>query len=269
MHVGRTLRQRTPASTPGERLYIAGIASIPVVPFESSQLRLLSQHGLLVPLLRNVIVAEAVADTALSDEERQQALGLWAQRHGVSNQEELTAFLHNHAMTQEEASFQAELPMRVDRHALASYSHRAEQRFLQRKTELDQVVYSLIRVQDSGLAQELYLRISEGEATFADLAAEHSMGHEKASRGIVGPVPLTQAHPRLVELLRTGNPGQLYPPMAIEQWWLIVRLEELQPATFDDTTQVAMVRELFNEEVAEQLRQRLAELRPSTEPVAA
>lgn len=263
MHVGPTLRQRTLTGRPVQSLYIAGIAMAPVLPFESSQLRLLSQHGLLVPLLRNVIVAEAVADTALSDEERQQALAVWSQRHGVSDQEGLISFCRTHAMTLEEAAFQAELPLRVDRHSLEHYGHRAEQRFLQRKTELDQVVYSLIRVQDSGLAQELYLRISEGEATFADLAAEHSMGHEKASRGIVGPVPLTQAHPRLVELLRSGHPGQLFPPMTIEQWWLIVRLEELQPASFDDSTRVAMVRELFNDEVAEQLRQRLAALVPA------
>lgn len=232
----------------------------PLIGLEPAQQRLLSRNGLLLPLLRGLVVEEAVRDISLEGQEAQQCLSLWCQRHGLKDQAALEEYCRSQALTAEDARWQAELPLRIERYCKEHFSHRGEQRFLQRKSELDRVVYSLIRVKDPGLAQELFLRIAEGEATFADLAAEHSMGHERTSRGIVGPVPLTQAHPRLVELLRTGQSGQLFPPLYVDPWWLVVRLEQLQPASFDAATASAMARELFDQWVTEQVRARLKDL---------
>jgi parvulin-like peptidyl-prolyl isomerase len=106
------------------------------------------------------------------------------------------------------------------------------------------------------------LRLEEGEANFADLAAAYAEGPEKATRGIVGPVPLTQAHPALAERLRTAPPGVVLEPFRIESWWLVVRLESLTPATFDAATEARMAQELFEQWIAEQVERRLAELRP-------
>jgi len=67
-------------------------------------------------------------------------------------------------------------------------------------------------------------------------------------------VPLLQAHPSLAELLRTSRPGQLRPPLRIEQWWLVVRLESLNAASFNDEMRDRMARELFDEWVEEEVR---------------
>lgn len=220
---------------------------------------------MLLPLMRSMITSDAVAGVVLTREESEQALKAWCQRHGIQDGAALEDYCRSQALTIEDARWQAELPLRIDRHSLEHFAHRAEQRFLQRKTALDRVVYSLIRVKEPGMAQELYLRISERESSFADLAAEHSMGPERVSHGIVGPVPLTQAHPRLVELLRTGHNGQLFPPLLIAPWWLVVRLEELQPASFDEAMKTAMARELFQEWTDNELRSQLAGLTTSTQ----
>lgn len=227
------------------------------IPFDEPQQRLLSRNGLLLPLLRSLILSDAVKGISISAEDARRCLSAWCQRHGIKSDEALVAFLQSQSLSLAEARWQAELSLRVNRHCLEHYSHRAEQRFLQRKTDLDRVVYSLIRTKDGGLAQELYLRIAEGESSFADLATEHGMGHERASRGIIGPCPLTQAHPRLVELLRTGQNGQLFSPLCIESWWLVVRLEQLQPAVFDESMQAAMAKELFDEWIASELQSQI------------
>ena len=75
------------------------------------------------------------------------------------------------------------------------FAAKAEARFLERKNELDQVVYSLLRLENSFLARELYLQIESGESNFADLAKRYAEGPERNTNGIVGPVSLTQAHP--------------------------------------------------------------------------
>ncbi len=223
--------------------------------------RSLARHGLLVPLLRQVTIANATAAVTLSEEQRNQARQGWLRTHGIQSPEQLAAHLAAHGLNEAEASWQAELPLRIQGHCEEHFVHRAEQRFLARKPQLDQVIYSLLRVSDPSLARELYLRIAEGEADFAELAATYSQGPERATRGIVGPVPLLQAHPTLAERLRTIRPGELQPPLAIEQWWLVLRLETLRSASFDEEMRQRMARELFEEWVEEEVRRRIA-LRP-------
>jgi parvulin-like peptidyl-prolyl isomerase len=236
------------------------------VGFNAAQCKLLAMHGLLMPLLKAQIIAAAVSDVSLSEEEKQKSLQGWAQRLGIKSEEELQTYLRQQLLTLESARAQAELPLRIDRHVMENFTHRAEKRFLERKAELDRVVYSLIRVKDNGLAQELYLRIAEGEATFADLAAAHSQGDEKARNGIVGPAPLNQSHPLITERLRSAQPKQLFPPFFINPWWIVLRLEDLQAAVFNDEMKLMMARDLFNEWVNEELQTQLKQLQRLMEP---
>ena len=117
-----------------------------------------------------------------------------------------------------------------------------------------------MRVKDGFLARELYLRIASNEANFSDLASEFSQGKEAETKGIVGPVPLNQAHPILSEKLRTSRPGQLNEPFSIGEWWLVARLERYEPARFNESTMQAMAREMFQEHVEEEVVCKLLEI---------
>ena len=140
------------------------------------------------------------------------------------------------------------------------YEAKAETRFLQRKSELDQVVYSLLRLEDRFLAQELYLEIESGESNFADLAKRYAEGPERNTNGIVGPVSLTQAHPILVEKLKIAQPGILLEPFPISDWWLVVRLERYAPATFTDEVSEQMCEEIFKAWIDEETATILSQL---------
>jgi len=229
------------------------------VPIDAALWSSLARHQLLLPLLRQRLIAAAVAEVRLSAAERAEALKAWVSHHGITSQEALENHCRQHGLREADLLWQAELPRRIFRHAEEHFSHRAEHRFLARKNQLDQVIYSLLRVEDGALARELYLRIAEGEADFAELASRYARGPERSTRGVVGPVPLLQAHPRLAELLRTSRVGQLQPPLAIEQWWLVVRLERLHTASFDEEMRHRMTRELFDEWVDDELARLLRE----------
>ena len=231
------------------------VEPLPEIPGELR--RQLARHQLLVPLLRQSVIATAVAEVALTEEERQKAQQEWGASHGIRSADELRFHLQRHKLSEADVLWQAELPARIEHHCQEHFLHQAEQRFLARKNQLDQVIYSLLRVEDGTLARELYLRIAEGEADFAELAATYAKGPERSTRGVVGPVPLLQAHPSLAELLRTSRPGQLHPPLRIDRWWLVVRLETLRSASFDDAMQKRMARELFEEWVNQEVALRL------------
>lgn len=218
-------------------------------------------------------MAEVVAGVQLTAEEKQQALEQFARNHQLRTEQDLEAYRVAQLLTPAGFDEQIQLPFRLEKYCNAAFRAKAEARFLDRKTQLDRVVYSLLRLQDAGLARELYLRIEEGEANFADLAAVYAEGPEKATRGIVGPVPLTQAHPLLADRLRTATPGVVMEPFRIEAWWLVVRLEALTPATFDDDTALQMTQELFDRWLNEQVEREIASLRaqlvPGVEPESA
>ena len=219
---------------------------------------LLRRHDLFRPLIQRQVVAEAVAAVTVNQDEREQLLNAYMQRHRLAEMANLDSHLSDRALDRGNLEWLLELPLRTQRYALEAFGPKAEQRFLERKNNLDQVVYSLLRLKDGFLARELYLQVLEGESDFADLAARYAEGPERTTRGVLGPVPLTQAHPVLAERLRTTTPGVLMEPFPIEDWWLVVRLERYLPATFDEAMRNRMCSELFEEWVQEEVSRRLS-----------
>jgi parvulin-like peptidyl-prolyl isomerase len=230
------------------------------LPLSPEGIRLLQHHNLLRPLVQAMVSEQAVADIKLDEGQVEKALGGLCQQRGIKDAKELQLFLAEAGLREEDLRRQIALPMKIEKAALQRFSTAAERRFLERKTQLDRVVYSLLRIKDRFLARELYLQIQSGEANFAELAARHSDGPERDTNGIVGPVPLTQAHPTLAEKLRTHAPGDLIEPFAAANWWLVVRLESYSPACFDDATAQLMCREVFEQWLGEETKQQLNNL---------
>lgn len=209
-----------------------------------------------------MVMAELAEQVPVDAEERRQALEAFQQEQKLEGDEGLQTFLRVNLLRLEELEEQVLQPRRLQRYIAQHHLPKAEARFLQRKNQLDRVVYSLLRLGDAGLARELYLQINESEADFSELAAHYAEGPERSTRGIVGPVPLMQAHPVLAERLRAATPGVLMEPFRIERWWLVVRLESYTPASLDEATTQQMARELFEEAVEELVDRRVSQLIP-------
>jgi len=128
-----------------------------------------------------------------------------------------------------------------------TFGPHAREHFERRKPSLDRVVYSLLRVHDAGLARELWFRLSENEATFADLAPRYSGGHEEHTAGIVGPSAFGVMHPALAAHLRAGEEGKLLKPLGIGGLFVVARVEKFLPAQFDDSMETRMIEELASQ----------------------
>lgn len=225
---------------------------------------LLTRHMLLEQLVVRELMAQAAESEQLSPEQEQQVQQILSKKYEVSDPKNLEASLRDRGIDPALTIWQAALPMKLHAYALRTFSPKAEAHFLQRKNQLDRVVYSLLRIQSGDMAQELYLRIAEGEANFADLAGRFSEGSEKATKGIVGPVPMMKAHPILAELLRTSKPGELRQPIQVENWFLVVRLESYTPASLDTATKGQMAQELFQAWAQEEATRRIQAMKATT-----
>jgi len=229
---------------------------------------LLKRFNLLSPLVEQMVTSEAIAAVEVSEDQLEEArLGLLQQR-GYDGMEQWAELLEELQRSEEDVLDRLRFGIRRRSFMRERFGPKAEARFLERKNELDQVVYSLLRLENRFLARELYLQIESGESNFADLAKSYAEGPERNTNGIVGPVSLTQAHPTLVEKLRVSQPGVLLEPFRISDWWLVVRLERYSPATFTDEVSVQMCREMFDAWIDEETTTSLDQLSSETTGVA-
>ena len=208
---------------------------------------LLRRSDLLSPLVRRLLIEEITKQLTAPTELTQQALANHCQQNQLRHEEALNQWLSERCISKDELLEQLSLPIKLSKLALDSFGAKAEARFLQRKEELNQATYSLLRVKDSGIAHELYLQLEAGETSFEKLATNYSEGPEQRSGGRVGPTPISRAHPQLQQLLRTAPIGVVLEPLAIEQWWVVARLEERLEASFDDAMRQRMASELLEQ----------------------
>jgi hypothetical protein len=143
------------------------------------------------------------------------------------------------------------------------YQDRLEPYFLERRKELEQVVYGLIRLRNQGAAEELYLRLIDDGANFSDLAKVHSLGEERFTHGLVGPMLISQPHPTIRTVLESLKVGEVHAPFRVDQWVLLVQMEHRQPASLNDATRIQLMQELLQQEIDQTLDAMLAAFYPS------
>lgn len=216
---------------------------------------LLAQYKLLPLLQRESIIEKAIAGIEITPEEKAAALEQFYQQNQLATKEAIKKVLEQLCITQTQLEALAYIELKIEKFKLTTWSGKLEQYFLQYKPQLDKVVYSLLRTQQMEIAQELYFRIKAGEESFADCAKEYSLGQEAQTGGLIGPVPISQPHPAIAQKLGISQPGQLWPPMKLENWYVILRLEKIIPAQLDDAMKANLLNHLFEQWLGEQIQQ--------------
>lgn len=216
----------------------------PILSVEETN-RLLRQQGVALALAQGVVLDRVARIVVMQPEEENALMRAYLEGEGVNSDQALGRWLKQKGWSVDDLRYFATKAERVRRYGLQRYGDEAEIRFLERKLDLDQVTYSLLRVADRELAEELHTQLVEGEADFPSLVAAYSQGKERATRGLVGPIAVSAGHPALTERLRVGRQGQLWPPFEVGDVWLLLRLEERFPAQLDKAMRARMVDELF------------------------
>jgi hypothetical protein len=209
-----------------------------------------SQSHLLPQVLREIIIDEALAawnaDRAQIDlpEDESEFTRCYQEiaslpAHQGMNPTELEAIARRHLQIQQ---FKQE-----------NWGHKLTTHYLVRKSELDRVIYSIMRIPNATIAQEIYFRVQAGEKTFAALAAEYSQGIEAKNGGKIGPVLLYKVQPEIAKQLVYLQPGQLSPLFIVDNFYGFVRLEKLIHAEFDDRMKQTLLDELFEKWLQEKI----------------
>jgi parvulin-like peptidyl-prolyl isomerase len=208
-------------------------------------LALLRQYQLMPQLVRGIVIDRAISSFSCTAVERELALSQFDRQHQLDPPGAIETWLQLNHLTPDRREAVALRSLRIAKFQRHTWGSQLESYFLQRKASLDRVVYSLIRTHDRGLAQELYYRLQDDAGAFAELAQQFSEGAESQTGGRIGPVPLSQPHPAIGQLLIVSRAGQLWSPRRIDEWFAIVRLERLELVRFDTAVEQYLLDELL------------------------
>tara|TARA_B100000965_G_C19531266_1_gene731239 strand:+ start:618 stop:1352 length:735 start_codon:yes stop_codon:yes gene_type:complete len=216
-------------------------------------INLLRKNQQLEQLIRIELVKDILRKVKLDKNVEEILMNKFRKNLKLEDDEDFKKWLSENPFDLEDVKDTAFYKRRFNIFCQENFAHKIDSRFLDRKKDLDMVVYSLMRISDLFKAKELFYRASEEEEDFGALAAIHSEGMEKKTRGIVGPIFLEKSHPALTKLLRSSKPGQIQAPIPIEKHFVIIRVESLDAAKLDDNMRENMVEELFNEWINSQV----------------
>ena len=230
--------------------------SFTINELQPEAIELLRRHNVLISLFQGLVAEEATEEIIIEPAELDQLLQAW---YGQQSREDAIEVVRRRLGWNEAVlNWQVQRPEKLRRLAKQQFTAKAEAHFLKRKGQLDQVLYSLVRVKESELARELYLQLSAGETNFGELAEKYSDGPERLTKGLIGPKPIAAAHPQLAERLRTARDGEVIPPFEIAGWWLVVRRDQFEPAVFNEAIEEQMSQELLQEWIQAEAERRLA-----------
>ena len=231
------------------------------IPLDNDSLFLLARYGLLNSFLSEVICDEITHGINLNAKDQEIALKNYKIKNGIEDNHSMDRYRQRELLSQDNFKYRFEKQEKLKRYYKKHFSSDNKSQFLLRKDDLTQVKYRLLRVSQEGLAKEFFLQITEEGGDLSELSRKYSEGPEKENGGLIGPVLITKAHPVLAERLRSSREGQLIEPFQVENCWLLVRLEKLIPASFDEVVAEQMSSELFQQWLRDVVDERLSSIK--------
>ncbi|CDN16443.1 hypothetical protein RintRC_5681 [Richelia intracellularis] len=233
---------------------------------------------MLPQLVREIVIENAIADITLSEEENSKAYQLFYQGNQLTSEPDVEAWLTARNFSRQYLDYLITRSSKLKQFKENTWGNKLEsyfigiaesgddftkfstisqlfqtlihlalmqRHFIQRKSKLEKVIYSLIRLNDIGIAQELYFRIKEGEQSFDANPREYFQGQEANTGRLLGPVELSVPHPVLAKIIASNPPGKLLPPTRVGEWIVIIRVEQFLPAQLDEGMQQRLLNELL------------------------
>jgi parvulin-like peptidyl-prolyl isomerase len=220
-------------------------------------LPLISKYRLVPQLAKEMLIEAAIKDYEITDAEHQDARQRFCKQQQLTTEQDLDLWLQQQQLGRDDLKDLIDRELQLRKFKTAKWETFVESYFCQRKSQIDRVVFSLIRVKEIDIAEEIYFRLVSEESSFVEQAPLHSEGIEAKTKGISGPVELGKLDPILANALITLQPGEVLPPLLIGEWWVVLQLETVIPAQLDEEMRQYLTEELFNQWAYEEVQKLL------------
>ena len=222
--------------------------------FTKESLDILQKYDQLIPLIKSIKKTQNLESITIKEEEINIILQNFCNERKITSEDQLLKWLKVNDLSKKTLIDKLSIPFKTINYAKHTFNNKINSYFLKKKDQLDQFTYSLIRLSNQNQANEIFFRIQDEEESFSDLAFKFSEGFEKKMNGIVGPISISKAHPKISQILKSSAEGELHPPIQIDQWFIILRLESYQPAILDEIMEQKMALEIYEQSLENESR---------------
>ena len=137
---------------------------------------------MLETFLVEILKDEKNKNIALSRQRQEKLLKDFKFNNEIDNDIKMEKYCKTHLLSKDDLKYLIEKEERSKNYSNKYFSSETQILSKNKKTEL--VSYSLLRVSEEGLANELYLQIEEENVNFKELIDKYSEGPEKKTNGL-------------------------------------------------------------------------------------
>ena len=124
------------------------------------------------------------------------------------------------------------------------FKDKINQYFIKRKDYLDLYSYTIIKVKNKEVADEIYIRIKEKESTFEDIVNDFSYDDKSFYAEKIGPISINKMEDAIASLIKIGDLNQLFQPKLSSGFWFILRKDNVLKAEFNHQQKIKLSLEL-------------------------
>ena len=213
----------------------------------------LSKYGLLIEFLKSKILENKIKDINLSEDEKADARNHYTKFFSLKNEILIEEHRKKNLLSRENLIYRMNLNKKVQKYCEDKYDEFIGKEYLSNKEKMDIVKYSMLRVKEYGLAMELYLKIKDDNEDFNELAKKYSIGIEKKTNGVIGPLPLERVNDLIKPKLCKNNLNNLNKPFKFNNEWIICRLDEYKESKLDKNTVMNLKSKILDQEIEREI----------------
>lgn len=225
----------------------------------SELINLLRRCGQLPNLMREWILDEALTDIALEEGEEDQLITELREGNGLTSDEAYAAFLQQRQLNESLLRQSLSRPHKVVRYREERWGPRANSLYLQHKDRYDRISYRRLQSSDADVMQEVYFRLKDREESWESLARQFQPGNPDAN-ALEGPVAVANVEAELLAELHRAGPNRLLKPLQLGDQVIVAQLEQVLPAEFNDELRTQLLRDAFDDWLAEECSRMLGSL---------
>ena len=181
---------------------------------------------------------------SINNEQQLKIIKNWNKKNSIKTNSELEQWLNLNELNKDEWINLINSDYLWTFWCMDTFKDELSQYFIKRKDFLDLYYYTIIKVKNKEIADEIYIRIKEEESTFEEIVNKFSFDKESFYGEKIGPISINNIEDALASLIKIGDLKQLFPPKLSNGCWFILRIDNVLKAEFNQQQKIKLSLEL-------------------------
>ena len=180
-----------------------------------SVMDVLRRTGQISSLVQALVLDQTLSEVSLEPGQEDSLLKEFREEQKLENEESFQTFLNNKHLTEQLLLSTLTRPHKIVRYREERWGPRSNSLYLKHKDRYDLVTYRRLQANNADVMQEVFFRLKDREESWETMAQQFP-GAKTNADARVGPIPVKELEPPILEALRKSSPGKVLRPIAVK-----------------------------------------------------